>query len=321
MRCKKNTPVFIIIAFIVIFFTIPLILQTKINAEQSGETPESGVTSKIKQIYDSLVSLTYGSDSAGAWGDWGSYWNRIRSAAEWTPGGDATESDVISGKTFYGGSRAERTGTWTFSGDAATSDVVSGKTFYNNSSTQLVGTLTIVDYSTQSPIDFDDAKYGDSTGAGDTGTEEATWTNTSTNVWQDTRTNLYWSNYRGNYTNSFNSDHSTCPFFGLVDKGSYDGLDSDCGNAINACGTLSLDSDGDATPETDWYLPSQKEYQQAYLDGMLNQTGATFTESRNFWSATEVSDAAANAWYTKVDRGRTWGAVKTNAYSARCIRL
>ena len=54
----------------------------KVFAEQSPGTPESGTTSRIKAIYDSLKTLGYGSESAGSWGDWGAYWNRIRSSAE-----------------------------------------------------------------------------------------------------------------------------------------------------------------------------------------------------------------------------------------------
>ena len=80
-------------------------------AEQTGSTPDSASTSRIKTIYDSLVSLSHGSESAGAWGNWGVMWNRIRSAGEWVPSGDATEADVVTGKTFYKDSRTIKTGT------------------------------------------------------------------------------------------------------------------------------------------------------------------------------------------------------------------
>ena len=79
-------------------------------AEQHGSTPESSSTSHLKTLYDSLVSSSFGSESAGAWGDWGTMWNRIYSAITWTPSGDASPSDVASGKTFYASSRILQTG-------------------------------------------------------------------------------------------------------------------------------------------------------------------------------------------------------------------
>ena len=95
---------------IVLCFSIYQV-QQKVLAEQTGSSPESGATSRIKTIYDSLVSLSHGSESAGAWGNWGVMWNRIRSAGEWVPSGDASESDVTTGKTFVSNNRALKTGT------------------------------------------------------------------------------------------------------------------------------------------------------------------------------------------------------------------
>ena len=79
-------------------------------AEQQGNTPESSNTSRFKTLYNSLLSSTSGSESSGSWGDWGTMWNRIYSASIWTPSGDATPSDVASGKTFYNTSRILQTG-------------------------------------------------------------------------------------------------------------------------------------------------------------------------------------------------------------------
>ena len=62
-----------------------ILFAAKISAEQNDSSPESGSTSRIKATYDSLVTLTHGSESSGSWGDWGSMWNRIRSAGEWVP--------------------------------------------------------------------------------------------------------------------------------------------------------------------------------------------------------------------------------------------
>ena len=85
--------------------------RTFLFAEQSGGSPESGSTSRLKAVSDSLISLGYGSTAAGGWGDWGVMWNRTRSAGEWTPDGDATADDVLLSKTCYSSSRTAVTGT------------------------------------------------------------------------------------------------------------------------------------------------------------------------------------------------------------------
>lgn len=96
----------IAVAIILGFVSISYVLAEK----PTDDTPESGATSYIKATYDSIVALGHGSVAAGAWGDWGSYWNRIRSAAEWVPSGDAETVDVVSGKTYYKDSRTQGTG-------------------------------------------------------------------------------------------------------------------------------------------------------------------------------------------------------------------
>ena len=78
-------------------------------AEQSGGSPESGVTSRIKTLYDNLVVLGFGSDVDIP--DWGAYWNRIKTAASWVPSGAAGVANVLTGQTFYSNSRTQQTGT------------------------------------------------------------------------------------------------------------------------------------------------------------------------------------------------------------------
>jgi len=258
-----------------------------ILAEQAASSPESGVDSRTRAVYESVESLAYGSEDAGSWGDWGAWWNRIRSAGEWVPEGDLLAKDVFLGKTFYAGSRTKQTGTLE---------------------------MFLVEY--------DDYKNG--TGADDSAQEEATWTNPATNVWQDQRTDLYWSNSRGQATNIFpNQDHSACPFFDLADRGDYDGLDADCGDAINGCGLLSLEAVTGAGVATDWYLPSQKELIQAYLDGMENQTTTAFVidgSAMNYWAPTENAATPANAWYVLLATGYVDNTAKTNKRDFRCVR-
>lgn len=282
-------------------------------AEQIGNTPESGATSRIKQIYDALFVLAYGDDNPGSWGDMGTFWNRIWSAAEWTPDGTATSEDVAEGETFYGSTRTEVTG-----------------------NAQLA-----MDFELQILNDFDDNEGPGGSGelVNDYTGDESVWTNTATNVWKDERTGLYWSanvNTLGlglpaTYTNSFpNQDHSTCPYFSgvsdtdkILARQTYDGLTVACGNAINVCGSLSLDKDsleegGDVDLESNWYLPTQKEMEQSYIDGMFNQTLPAFTTGF-YWTSTEASDAPTGAWRVFPYNGFATVTLKTGLYPVRCV--
>lgn len=60
-------------------------------AEQSGESPESGVDSVLKKTYDDLKNAGYGNEE----GSNGAMWNRIISSANWNPSGNATEDKVF----------------------------------------------------------------------------------------------------------------------------------------------------------------------------------------------------------------------------------
>ena len=268
-------------------------VQDKVLAEQSGSSPESGVSSRIKTIYDSLVSLSHGSDAAGGWGNWGVMWNRIRSAAEWVPSGDATEGDVVSGKLFYKDSRTQKTGTLSLSGDASTSDVALGKTFYANTFSRLTGTASLApDWSTFSQQILEDAAAADST------TEESSWINTAgtatTGVWKDNRTGLYWSAAIGSYTWS---------------------------TAWTTCDNLSLNAIGDSSPETNWYLPTQKELMMAYIDGIYNQTNTTFTSSSGNWANTTSTINNSYADTVELSEGEVnIYTSKGSTVSTRCVR-
>ncbi|MBP9781383.1 DUF1566 domain-containing protein [Candidatus Woesebacteria bacterium] len=300
------------ISLLIIFGFFAFTFQHAVFAEQSGSSPESGATSRIKTIYNSLVALSHGSESAGGWGDWGTYWNRIRSAAAWVPSGNATEADVASGKTFYKDSR-----------------------------TQIIGTApAALDYSKQSLMDWEDMRnygWGQYTpnGLGEDNTdEESTWLNTAgnadTGVWQDARTELFWTANQGYHNNLFTK--SSCTYFTSIPRGSYAGVDANCGpvvvdggitvSAINLCGQLELDADGDEVAETDWYLPSQKELLQAYIDGIFNKTSATFTNYKPYWSSTEPSSGTTNGIFVYLYYGGTGYDGKTyEGYGAvRCVR-
>jgi hypothetical protein len=265
-----------------------------IEAEQSGSSPESGATSRLKQAYDWLDTkgTNYGDEQPSDYPyTHSTYWQRIIYSAMWEPDGTATESDVRSGKTFYSGSnnRVQKTGT--------AAEGTSPGAYY------------------QQYVEYDDAYTGDYEG------EESTWTKTNalsgSEVWYDTRTGLYWSYNLGSYSNSFTI--SSCDFYSTEPRGDYDGSDVDCGNAINACGTLSLASTQGESNDIDWYLPSQKELQRAYLNGIYNQAGATFTTSSFFWSSTEIS-TNGYVFYMGFHTGFMNIYLKTNSYAVRCVR-
>jgi len=367
-RIKKEQKYFVagivVTALLTIFVVVPITFKTGVYAEQTGQTPESGAISRIKQAYDMLTALDYGSEVSSSLGNWGVMWNRLISAAEWTPDatvtndkvvlgetfyadsrtqdtgtlaltGDATSNDVMTGKTYYGNTFTKDTGTWSFLGNASTSDVLTGKTFYGNSSTLLTGTAKApIDFSLQQYSARDDyaGTYNGGTGPEDYQLEESTWTSPATNVWKDERTGVYWGPDRGVVTkNQFSL--SECDFFTSTPRSSYTGTDIGVGNlncgpaedAINYCATL------DFGGRTDWYLPSQKELMQAYIDGMYNQAGATLTDAAtftwgtgatagySFWSSSELSFLPAYAWTVYLASGGTSGYTKPGTNAVRCV--
>ncbi|HOV29764.1 MAG TPA: DUF1566 domain-containing protein [Candidatus Dojkabacteria bacterium] len=137
-------------------------------------------------------------------------------------------------------------------------------------------------------------------------------------VWKDERTGLYWSPRQGSMSNEFTI--ITCDFFTTTPRGNYSGSDPDCGNAINTCATLSLDADGDGTNETDWYLPTQIEMMQAYIDGIYAVTNKDWVTENNFWSSTESKSNSGDAYPVYLSHGYTYFYFKTDTLSTRCVR-
>ena len=302
MKGKKY--IFLIIGILIITGIVLLVRLgsarhglSPVGAEKTGSSPESGATSKLKQGYDFLVSkgTNYGDSQPSDWpfSITSTYWKRILYSTLWSPDGTATESDVVSGKTFYSNSRTKKTGT----------------------------APSPIDFSLEQYVQYDDAHASDYTG------EESTWIKTSSasgaNVYQDTRTGLYWSSSIGSYTNSFSSPSTgKCDFFSATPRSSYgtSGTDPDCGNAINACAVLSLSSKDGQSADTDWYLPSQKELDGAYLDGIYNQTSSSFTTTSSFWSSTEYSGSSTYACYENLSNGYAYASYKTDSNAVRCVR-
>ena len=254
---------------------------------------------------------------------------RIPVVTSTTYRGDALVTDVMSGKKFYSNSGTLLTGTWTFLGDAAVDQVLEGKKFYSNSGTLLTGTYTPptpIDFSNMQYSTYDDYAGGDYLGWGGTLTddyqgEESEWSNMSVGediAWRDERTGVYWSAHQGTMSNIFTM--ASCDYFTSIPRSSYDGSDSDCGLAINYCATL------DFAGRTDWYLPSQKELMQAYIDGIYNQAGideasaAAFVTDNYYWSSSEVSIGSTDAWRVYLDDGFTPNYVTTSTFDGvRCV--
>ena len=277
---KKLSSLEIVLLLIIAVLSIGIFVVGDTLAEQSGDTPDSGENSILKETYINLQGLGYGSDE----GSYGGMWNRIISAANWVPNGTVSENKVSLGYTFYNGSRTLKT-----------------------------GTLDYPNYEAQSlqAKDFRDSNGSDSW---------SSWEKKNTNpeVWYDKRSGLYWSPNQGNFTNSFTI--STCAFFSTTKRGDYNGGDpTNCGNAIEQCATLSLDANGDGTNETKWYLPTQAELMQAYLNGIYLRTNINWVTGNSFWSSTEDQINNSSAWYVTLNYGNTSSKYKTTSYAVRCV--
>jgi hypothetical protein len=171
-----------------------------------------------------------------------------------------------------------------------------------------------LDYSEQADVIYDD--YRKSSDSGYTRPLLSTWTQTSTSpeIWQDERTGLYWSAQQGSVTsNSFTI--ATCDFFSVA-RGAYTGGDTDCGNAINRCADLNGTTHGG---RTGWYLPSQHELMQAYLNGMYIQTSHSFTTMGWYWSSSEVSLNSSRAWDVYLYYGYVYSDGKSSNDAVRCV--
>jgi len=173
-----------------------------------------------------------------------------------------------------------------------------------------------------------------------TDTDISNASTTSGLVVRDLRTGLYWSDAYdadGNGTeNTTDNDFDILDDAGCAGSGSgtdcsdadinsgncqasdYDCYDNDGdGSAIDFCENLSLDSDGDATDETDWRLPTQKELMQAYINGAANNLP---NPAHGYWSSIEYYGVAGTAWYVHLGYGTTNGNDKTSTAYACCVR-
>jgi len=171
-----------------------------------------------------------------------------------------------------------------------------------------------LDYSGQADVIYDD--YRKNYDSEYTRPLLSDWDQVSTSpeIWKDERTGLYWSAQQGtNTTNSFTI--ATCDFYSMA-RGVYTGGDTDCGNSINRCADLNGTTHGG---RTGWYLPSQHELMQAYLNGMYIQTSHSFTTTSWYWSSSGVSHSSSIAWSVLLNYGYVDSYNKTSNYAVRCV--
>ena len=93
-----------------------------------------------------------------------------------------------------------------------------------------------------------------------------------------------------------------------------DGARPTGGNAIGFCNALNTANFGG---RNDWYLPTQKQLQQAYIYGSASNL---HNPGYNFWSSTAHYSNAAYAWYVNLYYGYTYNNTKVTSYYVRCVR-
>ena len=318
-----------------------LIGSRYVLAEQSGSSPESGATSYIKTLYDHLKNdLSFGSDSAGGWGDWGSFWNRIYSAATWVPSGNADTTGVVSGKTFYKDSRSQATGTKQVTGPCSTQ-------VYHDSYGAPADQTTNCAPNWEVDTSVTGAEKKDPiTGL--------IWSNllrqNGSNVEFSPSVNTVW-NWDGENTFTITAANASIGAVYTNNGQTFTVTYDNCSNCTTlrtvgsglpeASGTLTKSSGtGDATLTFSaysattnlqvggktasqlcsergdgWRLPTQKELMQAYIDGAY----WNLTQPSNcFWSLTEGS--STTAWTVYLIHGLTFNLNKGYSYRVRCVR-
>ncbi|MBC7533018.1 MAG: DUF1566 domain-containing protein, partial [Oligoflexus sp.] len=84
-------------------------------------------------------------------------------------------------------------------------------------------------------------------------------------------------------------------------------------NAITQC------ENSTAGSRTDWRLPTQKEWMQAYTDGIWSQKTTMSLASYYYWSASTLSDDTTKAWIVYPNYGYTLNYNKTLAFRVACV--
>jgi len=353
MTNKKFIKPVLIISIITLLIVGIVATKNFAKAEQSGSSPESGVTSYIKSLYSTLQGLNYGFDEDDP--SWGTYWNRIKTAAKWYPNGTVTVTGVKSGITFYDDSRTVQTGTYP---NPTSCSYLSGYNLWHDSLPVAENVSCDVNPWTTNPSSLE----GDDDLAGRGGLDPRTgltWSklllNSAGTVTFSHASNSTW-NWDGTlkftvtaataavgdtYTNNgqtFTVAYAIANATTLYAKPASSGLPAASGDLtkVTGAGTNPIQFSaytlygsnvavGSKTAKElcanmngggVWRLPTQKELMQAYIDGsFFNLTQPSYS----FWSATEYS--GTSAWYVNLYSGVTTSNSKsTNSYQVRCVR-
>lgn len=216
----------IVAAVIIMIIAAALGIVRFVQAETYPGGSDNGQTSYVKSLTTSLTGLGYGSTTNTP--DWGANWNRVATAATWTPSGDAAVSNVKAGKKFYSNNRTQQTGTYPAPGPCST------QAYHDNYGAPVTQTTNCTsDISWTTPSD------------GITGTDK-----------QDPRTGLIWSKYLQNNSGTLAFVDSGGSTFSWDATGA---ANIAVGNktAIQLCTAMG----------NGWRLPTQKELMQVYIDG------------------------------------------------------
>ena len=223
-----------------------------VRAEQNGGSPESGATSRLVTLANALTTLTYGSTAAGSWGDWGTSWNRIYSAAT-KPFNDALKSGGLKngGITDYPKS-------------------VGGVDDYNNN-----GVTPSDSYqSSWTTCNVGNTYCG-------TGRSVAEKQEVNTNLVWSPRINASGTWFNANncqYPNALPGDDGVCNTHGEV--------------ACKCVKLTSSKTGCEAYDDGNWRLPTQKELMMAYIDGswaQLTNAANVYWSSTTLSNATQNS--------------------------------
>jgi len=229
----------------------------------------------------------------------------------------------------YDGTQGDGTNRWciTDTGDATAADIATGTIAWIDG-VEITGTFD--PWTNQWLQTLDDWENGGGTSGEYTG-EEAEWTTVSGSpftgyneinysgdsgttdlysgeVKRDERTGLWWSDIMaidGGGTATTTSNSFTWQGVGVRPTGGY---------AIGFCDALNTAS---FAGHNDWYLPTQKELQQAYIDGSANNLSRP---NYYFWSSTELSWDSTRAWRVALGHGYTPYILKTYLCNVRCVR-
>jgi len=216
-------------------------------------------------------------------------------------GGTAATTDILSGKTFFGDSQTDwtlQTGTF----DPWTPQWLQTKDDWVNSegtSGEYILEEAVWTTVTGSPFsDYDGINYSG---------ESFTLNLYSGEVKRDERTGLWWSDIaaKPGPVEAVNSN-----IFGAVT----DGNRPTGGYAIGFCDALNTAS---FAGYNDWYLPTQKEFMQALIDGIGNNLARAYY---SFWSSTEYSAGSDYAFVVTLYYGKVGTDFKTGSNNVRCVR-